>query len=129
MSTRSFLTNFARDNLETLNLRRFFGDYRTFAFSPDAFHLGIGEIANITDATTWQTIFQEVDHDDRLVSRATMYSARTPRAVLARRSEPDHCQKCWSSMGSWRPWAVRVSRPDFRVGLDAIDCPNPSESR
>ena len=56
MQHRSFLTNFARANLQTLNLRRFFGDYRTFAFDPDYFHLGIGEIANITDDATWQRI-------------------------------------------------------------------------
>src|SRR5207245_684624 len=74
MSQRSFLTNFARENLQTLNLRRFFGDYRTFAFDPEYFHLGIGEIANITDAVTWQRIMQDFDSDPRLVSRATMYS-------------------------------------------------------
>ena len=56
MSQRSFLTNFARENLQTLNLRRFFGDYRTFAFDPEYFHLGIGEIANITDDATWQRV-------------------------------------------------------------------------
>ncbi len=74
MSQRSFLTNFARDNLRTLNLRRFFGDYRTFAFSPDAFHLGIGEIANITPDTTWQRILHDFAQDPRLLSRATMYA-------------------------------------------------------
>jgi len=74
MRHRSFLTNFARENLQTLNLRRFFGDYRTFAFDPDYFHLGIGEIANITDEATWQRIMQDFDHDPRVVSRATMYS-------------------------------------------------------
>src|SRR2546428_8705151 len=74
MSQRSFLTNFARENLQTLNLRRFFGDYRTFAFDPEYFHLGIGEIANITDDVTWQRIMQDFDSDPRLVSRATMYS-------------------------------------------------------
>ena len=74
MRHRSFLTNFARENLQTLNLRRFFGDYRTFAFDPDYFHLGIGEIANITDAATWQHIMQDFDSDPRVVSRATMYS-------------------------------------------------------
>src|SRR2546426_896144 len=74
MSQRSFLTNFARENLQTLNLRRFFGDYRTFAFDPEYFHLGIGEIANITDDVTWQRIIQDFDSDPRLVSRATMYS-------------------------------------------------------
>ncbi len=74
MSKRSFLTNFARDNLAALNLRRFFGDYRTFAFDPDMFHLGIGEIANITDETTWHHIIHDFYRDPRLVSRATMYS-------------------------------------------------------
>jgi arginine:pyruvate transaminase len=74
MSQRSFLTNFARENLQTLNLRRFFGDYRTFAFDPEYFHLGIGEIANITDDVTWQHIIQDFDSNPRLVSRATMYS-------------------------------------------------------
>jgi len=74
MSQRSFLTNFARENLQTLNLRRFFGDYRTFAFDPEYFHLGIGEVANITDAATWQRHMQDFDRDPRLVSRATMYS-------------------------------------------------------
>ena len=74
MSQRSFLTNFARENLQTLNLRRFFGDYRTFAFDPEYFHLGIGEIANITDDATWQRIMHDFDRDPRLVSRATMYS-------------------------------------------------------
>ncbi len=74
MSNRSFLTHFARENLETLNLRRLFGDYRTFAFTPEAFHLGLGEIANITDDATWQTIIHDFYRDPRLVSRATMYS-------------------------------------------------------
>ena len=74
MRHRSFLTNFARENLQTLNLRRFFGDYRTFAFDPDYFHLGIGEIANITDDATWQHILQDFDSDPRVVSRAIMYS-------------------------------------------------------
>jgi aspartate/methionine/tyrosine aminotransferase len=73
MSTR-FLTNFAREHLETLNLRRFFGDYRTFAFAPESFHLGIGEIANIIEPTTWQTILHDFYGDPRLVARATMYS-------------------------------------------------------
>ena len=74
MRHRSFLTNFARENLQTLNLRRFFGDYRTFAFDPDYFHLGIGEIANITDDATWQRILQDFHSDPRVVSRAIMYS-------------------------------------------------------
>jgi aspartate/methionine/tyrosine aminotransferase len=74
MSTRSFLTNFARDNLETLNLRRFFGDYRTFAFAPETYHLGIGEIDNIVDAATWHTILHDFYGDPRLISRATMYA-------------------------------------------------------
>lgn len=74
MNQRSFLTHFARENLDILNLRRFFGDYRTFAFDPAYFHLGIGEIDNITDATTWQTILHDFYGDPRLISRATMYS-------------------------------------------------------
>src|ERR671923_2926399 len=74
MSKRSFLTDFAREHLETLNLRRFFGDYRTFAFDPDYFHLGIGEIAHITDDATWQRIMQNFDSDPRVISRAIMYS-------------------------------------------------------
>src|SRR5437870_8791089 len=74
MRHRSCLTNFARENLQTLNLRRFFGDYRTFAFDPDYFHLGIGEIANVTDDATWQRIMQDFDSDPRVISRATMYS-------------------------------------------------------
>ena len=74
MSQRSFLTNFARENLETLNLRRFFGDYRAFSFDPESFHLGIGEIAQITDDETWQGIIHGFYGDPRLVSRATMYS-------------------------------------------------------
>jgi valine--pyruvate aminotransferase len=74
MPTRSLLTNFAREHLNSLNLRRFFGDYRTFAFAPEYFHLGIGEIAQITDPTAWQAIFQEFYSDARFVSRATMYS-------------------------------------------------------
>src|SRR5437870_12543316 len=74
MRHRSFLTNFARENLQTLNLRRFFGDYRTFAFDPEYFHLSIGESANITDDVTWQRIMQDFDSDSRLISRATMCS-------------------------------------------------------
>ena len=74
MPPRSFLTTFAREHLQTLNLRRFFGDYRTFAFDPDYFHLGIGEIANITDEATWQRIMHDFYGDPRLVSRATMYA-------------------------------------------------------
>ena len=74
MRHRSFLSNVVRDNLQTLNLRRFFGDYRTFAFDSDYFHLGIGEIANITDDATWQHILQDFDSDPRVVSRAIMYS-------------------------------------------------------
>ena len=89
MSQRSFLTAFARENLQTLNLRRFFGDYRTFAFDPDAFHLGIGEIANIIDEATWQRIFQDFDRDARLVSRATMY-AGTRGEQSANQAMSDH---------------------------------------
>ena len=74
MSQRSFLTNFARENLETLNLRRFFGDYRAFSFDPESYHLGIGEIAQVTDDETWQGIIHGFYGDPRLVSRATMYS-------------------------------------------------------
>ena len=74
MTQRSFLTNFARENLHTLNLRRFFGDYRTFTFAPDVFHLGIGEIAHITDDAIWQRIIHDFYADPRLVSRATMYA-------------------------------------------------------
>jgi valine--pyruvate aminotransferase len=74
MNHRSFLTNFARENLRTLNLRHFFGDYRAFTFAPDSFHLGIGEIANITDEATWQTLIHDFYGDPRLVSRATMYA-------------------------------------------------------
>jgi aspartate/methionine/tyrosine aminotransferase len=74
MSQRSFLTNFAREHLETLNLRRFFGDYRAFTFDPAYFHLGIGEIANITAADTWQTIMRDFYSDPHLVARATMYA-------------------------------------------------------
>ena len=74
MSDRSFLTNFARANLDSLNLRRFFGDYRAFAFDADSFHLGIGEIANITDEATWQAIIHNFYQDSRLVTRATMYA-------------------------------------------------------
>jgi valine--pyruvate aminotransferase len=74
MSTRSFLTHFTRQHLDTLNLRRFFGDYRTFDFDPAYFHLGIGEIANIIDHATWQNLMHEFYADPRLVSRATMYS-------------------------------------------------------
>ena len=87
MSERSFLTHFARENLETLNLRRFFGEYRTFAFAPDAYHLGIGEIANITADATWQTIIHAFHGDERLLSRATMYSGtrgeRTANQAMA----------------------------------------------
>jgi arginine:pyruvate transaminase len=74
MSKRSFLTHFAKQYLDTLHLRRFFGDYRTFDFDPGYFHLGIGEIANIIDHTTWQSILHDFYADPRLVSRATMYS-------------------------------------------------------
>jgi valine--pyruvate aminotransferase len=74
MSQRSFLTNFAREHLETLNLRRFFGDYRAFNFDPAYFHLGIGEIAGITEASTWQTIMRDFYGDPRMVARATMYA-------------------------------------------------------
>jgi arginine:pyruvate transaminase len=74
MRERSYLTNFARHHLETLNLRRFFGDYRTFAFAPETFHLGIGEIAHITRPETWQSIMQSFYADPRIVSRATMYA-------------------------------------------------------
>ncbi len=74
MSTRSFLTYFAKQYLDTLNLRRFFGDYRIFDFDPDYFHLGIGEIANIIDHATWQSLMHDFYADQRLVSRATMYS-------------------------------------------------------
>ena len=74
MSKRSYLTHFAKQYLDTLNLRRFFGDYRTFHFDPGYFHLGIGEIANIIDHATWQTLMHDFYTDPRLVSRATMYS-------------------------------------------------------
>ena len=74
MGRRSFLTHFARQYLDTLNLRRFFGDYRRFDFDPGYFHLGIGEIANIIDPANWQELLHEFYADPRLVSRATMYS-------------------------------------------------------
>lgn len=74
MTERSLLTNFARDYLQTLNLRRFFGDYRSFTFNPQTYHLGIGEIANITDEATWSQIIHDFYADPRLVSRATMYA-------------------------------------------------------
>jgi len=74
MSQRSFLTHFARGYLDTLHLRRFFGDYRTFTFDPTYFHLGIGEIANITAASTWQTILGDFHADPGVVARATMYA-------------------------------------------------------
>lgn len=74
MSQRSFLTHFARENLQTLNLRRFFGDYRTFAFDPAYFHLGIGEIANITPDATWQQLMRDFHGVPQLVPRATMYA-------------------------------------------------------
>jgi aspartate/methionine/tyrosine aminotransferase len=74
MSNRSVLTNFAREYLDTLNLRRFFGDYRTFAFDPDFFHLGIGEIASITDSATWQALMRDFYGNPQLVPRATMYA-------------------------------------------------------
>ena len=86
MSQRSFLTNFARENLETLNLRRFFGDYRAFSFDPESFHLGIGEIAQITDDETWQGIIHGFYGDPRLVSRATMYAGTRGE----RRRQPGH---------------------------------------
>jgi arginine:pyruvate transaminase len=74
MTQRSFLTNFVREHLDTLNLRRFFGDYRAFTFDPAYFHLGIGEIADITDTATWHTIMRDFHDDPRLVARATMYA-------------------------------------------------------
>lgn len=74
MSDRSFLTNFARTHLDSLNLRRFFGEYRTFAFDAGSFHLGIGEIANITDDATWRDIMHDFYQDTRVVARATMYA-------------------------------------------------------
>jgi valine--pyruvate aminotransferase len=74
MSRRSFLTHFARTNMRTLHLSRFFGEYRTFAFDPSLFHLGIGEIAHITDDATWQRLLQDFDGDPRVIARATMYA-------------------------------------------------------
>lgn len=74
MRQRSFLTNFARTYVQTVNLRRFFGDYRTFTFTPDAFHLGIGEIANIIPDTTWQYLLHDFYQDPQILSRATMYA-------------------------------------------------------
>ena len=99
MSQRSFLTHFARENLDVLNLRRFFGDYRTFAFDPAYYHLGIGEIAGITDDTTWQRIMQEFYGDPRLISRATMYSGT--------RGEREANQAMAEHLGE------RLGRPEF----------------
>jgi len=73
MQQRSFLTQFMRDHLDKLDLSTLFTDYRAATFSPDLFHLGIGEIANITDTATWNAIMQAFCGDPHLVAHTTMY--------------------------------------------------------
>ena len=73
MKQRSFLTQFVRDHVDKLDLSTLFAEYRAASFSPDLFHLGIGEIADITAATTWSAILQDFYGDPQLVAHATMY--------------------------------------------------------
>jgi aspartate/methionine/tyrosine aminotransferase len=73
MQQRSFLTRFMRDHLDKLDLSTLFAEYRAAEFSPDTFHLGIGEIADITDTATWHAIMQAFYGDSQLVAHTTMY--------------------------------------------------------
>ncbi len=74
MQPRSFLTQFMQAHLDKLDLSNLFAEYRAAEFTPDLFHLGIGEIADITDAETWHTIMQAFYGDPQLVTHTTMYS-------------------------------------------------------
>lgn len=63
-----------QDHLDKLDLGNLFNQYRVAEFSPDMLHLGIGEIAGITDADTWQALLQDFYSDPQLVAHTTMYS-------------------------------------------------------
>ena len=89
MPQRSFLTSFMRDHLDTLDLSNLFDEYRAAEFSPELFHLGIGEIAGITDAAAWQAILQDFYGDPQLVAHTTMY-AGTHGAQEANQTIAEH---------------------------------------
>lgn len=87
MQQRSFLTQFMRDHLDKLDLSGLFDEYRAPEFAPDKFHLGIGEIADITGSATWNGIMQAFYGDPQLVAHTTMYAgthgAREANQVIA----------------------------------------------
>ncbi len=87
--SRSFLTTFMQDHLEKLDLSNLFTEYRASEFAPDRFHLGIGEIADITDAGTWQALMQDFYSHPQLVAHTTMYSG-THGAQEANRTIAEH---------------------------------------
>ena len=89
MQQRSFLTSFMRDHLDTLDLSNLFAEYRAAEFSPELFHLGIGEIADITDNAVWQAIMQDFYGDPQLVAHTTMY-AGTHGAQEANQTIAEH---------------------------------------
>ncbi len=77
---RSFLTTFMQDHLDKLDLSDLFTEYRASEFSPDRFHLGIGEIAGITDAATWQALMQVFYSQPQLVAHTTIVFGDPRRA-------------------------------------------------
>ncbi len=87
MQPRSFLTQFMRDHIDKLDLSNLFAEYRAAEFAPDMFHLGIGEIADITATETWLAILQDFYGDPKLVAHTTMYAgthgAREANQTLA----------------------------------------------
>jgi valine--pyruvate aminotransferase len=78
-----------QDHLDTLDLSNLFADYRAAEFSPDLFHLGLGEIADITDTATWHAIMQEFYGDPQWLAHATMY-AGTHGAQEANQTIAEH---------------------------------------
>ncbi len=86
---RSFLTAFMQDHLDKLDLSNLFTEYREATFSPEMFHLGIGEIADITDAATWQALMQAFYSQPELVAHTTMY-AGTHGAQQANQTIAEH---------------------------------------
>ncbi len=89
MQQRSFLTQFMRDHLDKLDLSNLFAEYRAAEFSPDMFHLGIGEIADITETAAWHAIMQDFYGDPQLVAHTTMY-AGTHGAQAANQAIAEH---------------------------------------
>ncbi|MBI3326394.1 MAG: pyridoxal phosphate-dependent aminotransferase [Nitrospinae bacterium] len=70
----SIITNPIRTNLEGLNLKQYYGNYRDFTVDPDFFYLGIGEVGAIPFSTDFQQIMAEFATTPEIYVRAPRYS-------------------------------------------------------